>query len=211
MRQSPEAKMEDAGNLANDLPAIIIMSIWWALLSAVELMYPNSDFGDDSGAAATLGGRAPAPSIDGGRFGMLRQFDPDFDEWTFLKGAANAYETILLAFSQGNLETLQPLLAAEVFEAFASTIAGRAARQETLELTFIGFDETTIVHAEASSQNIEIDVRFIVQIVSLIRSPTGDVVAGDPTEIARTTDVWTFSRRLPANDATWQLVATDDG
>jgi predicted lipid-binding transport protein (Tim44 family) len=56
----------------------------------------------------------------------------------------------------------------------------------------------------------EIAVRFVGELTSVVRDKAGTVVEGSPTAIKRQKDVWTFMRRMNANDPNWQLVATGD-
>jgi len=36
------------------------------------------------------------------------------------------------------------------------------------------------------------------------------VIEGSPTQVKRQKDVWTFARRMGADDPNWQLVATGE-
>ena len=47
-----------------------------------------------------------------------------------------------------------------------------------------------------------------VELVSVVRNAEHQVVEGDPTEIRRQTDLWTFTRRMGADDPNWILTAT---
>jgi len=38
----------------------------------------------------------------------------------------------------------------------------------------------------------------------------GDIVEGDPNEIKRQKDVWTFARMMGTDDPNWRLVATGE-
>ena len=55
----------------------------------------------------------------------------------------------------------------------------------------------------------EITVRFVGELTSVVRNADRKVVEGDPNEIKRQRDVWTFARTMGANDPNWELVATD--
>jgi predicted lipid-binding transport protein (Tim44 family) len=46
-------------------------------------------------------------------------------------------------------------------------------------------------------------------LTSVVRNADGQVVEGDPNEIKRQRDVWTFARHMGASDPNWELVATD--
>jgi len=43
-----------------------------------------------------------------------------------------------------------------------------------------------------------------------VKNTDGDVVEGNPNEIKRQRDVWTFARIMGSDDPNWQLVATGE-
>ena len=91
----------------------------------------------------------------------LRKIDPDFDLAAFLSGARRAYEAILRAFADSDIQTLQRLVGPEVLAAFEREIVGRRDRREVLELTFIGTDEAKVVNASVADGTAEIVVRYV--------------------------------------------------
>ena len=115
---------------------------------------------------------------------------------------------MLHAYALGDSQSLRPLLSDEVLEAFADDCIGRRERQETLELTVVGIESAEIVSAEVASGTMEITVLFHAQIVTAERAASGDVIGGDPADVAITSDLWTFSWSGDRN--TWVIVATDE-
>jgi predicted lipid-binding transport protein (Tim44 family) len=61
---------------------------------------------------------------------------------------------------------------------------------------------------DRASGEAELTVRFASELTSVARNAAGDVVEGDPKEVRRQRDVWTFARKMGSNDPNWQLVAT---
>ena len=59
------------------------------------------------------------------------------------------------------------------------------------------------------SGEAEMIVRFVGELTSVVKDLDGNVVEGDPNEIKRQRDVWTFARKMGADDPNWALVATD--
>ena len=51
---------------------------------------------------------------------------------------------------------------------------------------------------------------LIAELTSVVRNAAGEIVEGDPHEIKRQRDVWTFARGMGADDPNWQLVATGE-
>lgn len=142
----------------------------------------------------------------------MKRVDPSFHVGEFLGGAKGAYEMILMAFEQGELEGVVPFISEDVFEAFASVIDQREQQGLTIEATFIGLSEMTLVGAEfdETTKEAEMTVRFKSELAYLVRDKGGDIVEGNPNEIKRQKDVWTFAHDMGSDDPNWRLVATGE-
>ena len=68
---------------------------------------------------------------------QLKIADPAFSAARFLEGAAKAFELIVAAYAKNDTDALKPLLSAEVYSRFASTIQDREARHETMETELV--------------------------------------------------------------------------
>ncbi|TPL65045.1 Tim44 domain-containing protein [Mesorhizobium sp. B2-4-3] len=139
----------------------------------------------------------------------LRKFDPDFDLAAFLSGARRAYEAILRAFADSDIQSLRRLVGPEVLAAFEREIVGRLNRREVLELTFIGTDEAKVVDAFVADDTAQIVVRYVSDVVSVTRSADNAVVAGDPRQIVEIIDTWTFACQTQSRRRNWILIATE--
>ncbi len=134
--------------------------------------------------------------------------DRSFDKEQFLKGARSAYEMILTAFAAGDRTTLQPLLGADVYNAFEGAIRRREQAGEKATLTLIGFTDVKVAAASLKGPTAEITLAYTVQLISATTKSDGTVVDGDPKAVRDVTDVWTFTRDVRARDPNWTLVAT---
>jgi len=199
--------MSEAADIANNIPAVVLLSLWWAFLSVLDLLFTPAESEQTDQASA----KPPDGSVTDPRETELRKLDPTFDMETFLGGAKRAYEAVLGAYAIGDLKTLRSLLSSDVLKTFADACALRQERQETLELTFIGLETTSITDIETTTDAIEITVLFRALIVSAERSAAGDVIGGNPATVALSADLWTFSRPVPPVGDAWIVVATDDG
>ncbi|MGI9388889.1 MAG: TIM44-like domain-containing protein, partial [Boseongicola sp.] len=56
----------------------------------------------------------------------------------------------------------------------------------------------------------ELTVKFVGELTSAVRNRENEIVEGNPNEIKRQRDVWTFARKMGADDPNWQLVATGE-
>jgi predicted lipid-binding transport protein (Tim44 family) len=142
----------------------------------------------------------------------MKGVDSAFNVREFLQGARGAYEMILMAFERGDLASVKPFLAPDVYDAFASVVEDRERQGLKIEATFVGISDLTLKEAtfDRQSQEAEIAVRFVGELTSVVRDRAGDIVEGSSTAIKRQKDVWTFARTMGAPDPNWLLVATSE-
>ncbi len=142
----------------------------------------------------------------------MKGADSSFNLSEFLQGARGAYEMILMAFENGDLESVKPFLSDDVHEAFAEVIAAREREGLKVEATFVGLGEITVRDAsfEPATREGEIAVRFTGELTYVVRNIAGEIVEGSTSEIKRQRDVWTFGRVMGNDDPNWKLVATGE-
>lgn len=141
----------------------------------------------------------------------IAHVEKGFDPKHFVTGARAAYEMIVTAYAEGDRRSLRNLLSKEVFDGFDAVIREREQRGETAETRFVSIDTTEIAGAELRGKTAQITVRFVSQLLSVIRDRAGQVIEGSPEKVASVTDVWTFARDLGSRDPNWKLVATEGG
>ena len=142
----------------------------------------------------------------------MKRVDPTFNVSEFLGGARGAYEMILMAFENGDLDSIVPFISEDVYEAFASVVDERQRQGLTIEAKFIGISDMTLSEAtfDEFSKEGEVSVRFKSEMTSVVRDNAGDIIEGSETEIKRQKDTWTFARKMDAGDPNWRLVATGE-
>ncbi|QIE56301.1 Tim44 domain-containing protein [Pikeienuella piscinae] len=142
----------------------------------------------------------------------FRAIEPDFSPRDFVEGAKRAYEMLLMAYENGEKAVLETYLSPDVYQDFAAAIDQRANEGLTVDARFVGVREAKITGArfDADEQIAEIDLRFVGELVTVVRDQEHRVVEGDPNEIRRETDHWTFGRKLGAPDPNWLLIATGE-
>jgi predicted lipid-binding transport protein (Tim44 family) len=142
----------------------------------------------------------------------MKRVDNDFNVTQFLQGARGAYEMILMGFKSGDLSEVEGFIAPDVLESLQEAIAEREHQALTIEATFVGIRELKLVEVkfDEDSGDAEMVVRFVGELTSVVKNPAGEVVEGNPNEIVRQRDTWTFARDMGAEDPNWQLVATGD-
>ena len=142
----------------------------------------------------------------------MKAADSDFSVSEFMSGAGSAYEMILMAFENGEIEEVQPFLSEEVYETFEQVIDMRKKENVLVEATFVGLREVTLAGADfdKDTKEGELRVKFVGELTSVVRDAAGDIIEGNPDEIKKQKDVWTFARIMGSDDPNWQLVATGE-
>lgn len=157
----------------------------------------------------------PMPGVpESGRPALeaIRRIEPDFSIEEFVAGARGAYEMILMAFEESDRDTLRSLLAPDVFQAFEQGIIAREEAGLRVEARFIGVREARMDHVafDPDSRIADVTVRFVGELITAVRDPENRVVEGDPNEIRRQSDRWTFSREMGSADPNWLLTGTGE-
>ncbi len=142
----------------------------------------------------------------------MKMAERGFGVGDFLEGSRGAYEMILMAFERGDLSEIKDFLSDEVAETFQSVIDRREEEKLTVEASFVGVREISLKSAsfDRDTSEGEMTVKFVGELTSVVRNANGDIVEGNPNEIKRQRDVWTFARKLGVDDPNWQLVATGE-
>jgi len=142
----------------------------------------------------------------------MKRVEPSFNVGEFLGGARGAYEMILMAFEAGDLAKIQPFLSEDVYESFAQVVEARSSKGLSIDAHFVGLRELKLVEAEfdRATNEGEITVRFVGEITSVVRDKSGEIVEGNPNEVKRQKDTWSFAREMGSNNPNWQLVATGE-
>lgn len=142
----------------------------------------------------------------------MKRIEPDFSVTTFLQGARGAYEMILMAFERGKLDEITPFLDRDVYETFAQVVDAREQQGLSIEAEFVGVRELALADArfDTDTRRAEILVRYVGELISVVRDSTGEIVEGAPGQSKRQKDVWTYERIMGSDDPNWRLVATGE-
>ena len=139
----------------------------------------------------------------------IRAADPTFEPIGFATGARAAFATIVEAFAKGDIGPLQALLDPQTFASFKSAIEGRVERGEKAETTLIGFEASDIAKAEMEGGFALVTVRFVSEQINVLRNADGQIADGNPNEVQKVVDLWTFRRDTRSSDPNWQLIKTE--
>jgi predicted lipid-binding transport protein (Tim44 family) len=139
----------------------------------------------------------------------IRAADPSFEPIGFTAGARAAFTAIVEAFAKGDTAALRSLLDGPTFSSFEAAIRGRVERKEKAETTLIGFEASDVAAAELQGTNASVTVRFVSEQINVLRNADGQIIDGNPNEVQKVIDLWTFSRDTKSSDPNWLLVKTE--
>ena len=138
----------------------------------------------------------------------IMRVDKAFDTTSFLAGSRHAFEMVIEAFAEGETKTLRPLLSNDVYRDFAGAIEDRERAGQALETTLIGINSAEIMEAELQGRTAFVTVKFVSEQINVLRDKDGEIVPGEPSQVTKIIDVWTFARNTRSRDLNWTLVAT---
>ncbi|MCY4305126.1 MAG: Tim44/TimA family putative adaptor protein [Aestuariivita sp.] len=140
----------------------------------------------------------------------MKLVDPSFSVNTFIQGARDAYEMIVMAFEAGDIEHVEGLISDEIHKIFSKVISDRHKKDLVIDAEFIGIREASIKSAEYNfkEKSAQITMRFVSELTSVVRKKEGEIVEGDPKEIKRQRDTWVFERFMNEENPNWILIAT---
>lgn len=166
----------------------------------------------EGGADRDIVDNVPDGSPAAKALAAMKSAEPGFSVVSFLSGARGAYEMILMAFEKGDLASIKPFLSEDVHASFTEVVEAREREGLTIDSHFVGLRELALQNAtfDPATREGEITVRFVGELTSVVRNRAGEVVEGSPTAAKRQRDVWTFARKMGADDPNWQLVATGE-
>ena len=101
----------------------------------------------EGGVDADITDHVPDGSDAAKALAAMKMTEPGFNVSEFLSGACGAYEMILMAFEQGELDPVRPFLSDDVFESFSEVIALRNEQNLTVEANFVGVRELALQDA----------------------------------------------------------------
>jgi predicted lipid-binding transport protein (Tim44 family) len=146
-------------------------------------------------------------AAESGLLEIARQ-DKSFEIKAFLTGAQDAFAIIVESFGDGDRETLQNLLAPNVYKAFEAAIAAREQRSETQKTEIHAIRKVEVTAARVQDKTAYITVRFHADETSVTRDKNGEIIAGHPERTTEMRDIWEFGRPLKSRDPRWLVYET---
>ena len=104
------------------------------------------------------------------------------------------------AFSKGDKDKLSTVLSEERLKHFSDEIDARKNESERRETTLVSVLAADMTEASLKGSIAAITVQFTTEQINLMRDKDNKVVGGDPSQIEKAIDVWTFERDISSRD-----------
>lgn len=138
------------------------------------------------------------------------KIDPQFDLKTFLQGAKSAYEMILKAYVEADKALLARLLSAPLYKNFEASLSKREKKKEEVDNSLIRIKSCELMSIAADKKNTAVaKVKYVSEQIIVTYDEKGHVIEGDPDQIERITEIWTFKRDINSDDPNWKLYETE--
>ena len=148
------------------------------------------------------------------QFKTLSELKKVEDGWQvshFVSGAKLAYEEILMAFENGDLNKIKKLSSKDVYTAFKEVIDDRNQKGLQVEAIFGGVRDIRIKDVKLNKKNLEANITMVFQcdITYSIKDKNNKIIEGGPDKVKKQKDVWTFSRKMNSDIPNWYLTKTE--
>mgnify|MGYP001028597149 CR=1 FL=1 len=132
----------------------------------------------------------------------------NFSSRFFIEGSKSAFQSILKAFAEDQLESVKFLISDKIYQGFSKANEKRKVQGKTLITNIISFDNTKIVGANISGNNASITIEFNSQQINCVCDKEGNLIAGSKDEISQVNDIWTFKKDINSTNPNWIVSAT---
>jgi len=141
----------------------------------------------------------------------LKKLEDGWQVSHFVSGAKLAYEEILMAFENGDLNKIKKLSSKEVYTAFKEVIEDRNQKGLHVEAVFGGVRDIRIKDVKLNKKNLEANITMVFQcdITYSIKDKNNKIIEGGPDKVKKQKDVWTFSRKMNSDIPNWYLTKTE--
>jgi predicted lipid-binding transport protein (Tim44 family) len=141
----------------------------------------------------------------------LKKLEDGWQVSHFVSGAKLAYEEILMAFENGDLNKIEKLASKDVYTAFKEVIDDRNQKGLQVEAIFGGVRDIRIKDVKLNKKNLEANITMIFQcdITYSIKDKNNKIIEGGPDKVKKQKDVWTFTRKMNSDIPNWYLTKTE--
>ena len=121
----------------------------------------------------------------------------------------NAFNIIVKAFSDSDIDSLRKLLSYDLLKNFTKVITERTARNEIHETKIASVDNIEIIEAKLQANLAYITVIITSSQSKSVKNIDGSLIEGNTNTFETIKDKWSFEKDIKISDPIWKLVETD--
>ena len=140
---------------------------------------------------------------------LIKNIDKSFSENDFKNGVNNAFNIIVKAFSDSDIDSLRKLLSYDLLKNFTKVITERTARNEIHETKIASVDNIEIIEAKLQANLAYITVIITSSQSKSVKNIDGSLIEGNTNTFETIKDKWSFEKDITTSDPIWKLVETD--
>ncbi len=140
----------------------------------------------------------------------IKILDSSFDVKDFLKEAQDFYKQVLLAYGQGDTQTLSEWLNMGMMSKFAYAITQREDAGLRCHMEVVGVKDSILENSNCDDKGMAtLKVKLKAEVIKYITDEKNRIVEGSKTKVENREDVWTFSKDLRYQGQVWKLTNVD--
>jgi predicted lipid-binding transport protein (Tim44 family) len=133
---------------------------------------------------------------------LLKARDSSFNELNFIEKSREIYESVVIAFNQGEIDGVKDRLDTPVYKVFADSIAARDPQTPTEKVSFVDAPKADFDSIDVREDTAVIRMRFLSEL-AYQAAPKDGV---EPVKAyRRTAEYWTFKKALKSPAQPWIL------
>ena len=129
---------------------------------------------------------------------QILNLDKDFSFPVFLEGAKSAFNLIVNAYKDKQIQDVKDLLSSKVYDNFKKAISNINGEKKDVKTFEIVSLKAAIVDIEVIDKLVKIKVEF--------SSLQETIFKNDTNNSMEVKDIWTFEREMDSNSLMWRLI-----
>lgn len=149
------------------------------------------------------------PSAEMQKIKKVKELIPEFHLGKFMQSVERAFETIIKAFKEYDLEAINFLTDGEAAQSFKQNIENLQKDKNVLNIEIVSIKEQKVKDVKVSREEVLIEIEFVSEQVFYTKNEQGEIISGDIHKIEEIADSWVFRKDLRTNSPVWKLIAVN--
>lgn len=139
----------------------------------------------------------------------LKELYPVFQLQKFYNNVEKAFETVIKAFDDYDIEAIEFLTDKDAKDNFLKNIKQLKEKSEEIHIDVVSMNHKEIKDIKISRNEVQITVNFITEQIFYSKDNNGNLKSGDLSRIEEISDNWVFHKNLKDSSPVWKLISTN--